>query len=78
MVTSYLDKQCIFLTLIGVAEETPHYGCEKKDREERERKKKKTLVGFNKRRRRVPQLQLLYAIACLARASPEARITVNL
>lgn len=42
MVTSYLDKQCIFLTLIGVAGETPHYGCEKKNREERERKKKNT------------------------------------
>lgn len=45
MVTSYLDKQCIFLTLISVAGETPHYGCEKKGPGE-EREKKKHLWGL--------------------------------
>uniref|UniRef100_A0A131YEH4 Uncharacterized protein n=1 Tax=Rhipicephalus appendiculatus TaxID=34631 RepID=A0A131YEH4_RHIAP len=45
MVTSYLDKQCIFLTLISVAGERPLYGCEKKG-PGGEREEKKYMWGL--------------------------------
>lgn len=38
MVTSYLDKQCIFLTLISVAGKRPHNSCEKKGLGEEKKK----------------------------------------